>query len=150
MGDKNAPKRNQTGYFHFLNAHREQIKSENPGIGVADIARKGGEMWKACEDRTEWEEKAKEDKVRYEKEMAEYKEKLAERGEDPETPPKKKKSSSKSPASSKPKPKSTPSKTDNAKFKSAEYIEDDFSSSDDDDGDKKPKATAKSDSDDYD
>ena len=59
--------------------------------------------------------------------------------------PKKKKSSSKS--SSKPKSKGTPSKVDNAKFKSAEYIEDDFSSSDSD-GDSKPKKSkAKSDSD---
>ena len=44
--DPNAPKRPQTAYFLWLNQHREQIKEENPGISITDIAKKGGEMWK--------------------------------------------------------------------------------------------------------
>lgn len=30
----------------WLNANRERIKSENPGISVTEISKKAGEMWK--------------------------------------------------------------------------------------------------------
>ena len=74
--DKNAPKRGMSAYFFFMNAKREQIKEENPGINFLDIGKKSAEMWKVLEDKSEWEEKAKQDKVRYEKEKAEYDEKM--------------------------------------------------------------------------
>jgi len=149
--DSNAPKRNLSAYFHYLADHREQIKEENPGIALTEITKKAGEMWAKVEDKTTWEEKAREDKERYERENKEYQAMVKERGdvEEPETPKKKKKktTSSTSKASSS-KSKGTPSKTDNSKFKSAEYVEDDFSSSDDDNEEKKPKETkSKSDSD---
>lgn len=30
----------------WLNASRERIKSENPGISVTEISKKAGEMWR--------------------------------------------------------------------------------------------------------
>lgn len=46
------PKRPMSAYMLWLNSAREQIKSENPGLKVTDIAKKGGEMWRAMKDKT--------------------------------------------------------------------------------------------------
>lgn len=50
MTDK--PKRPMSAYMLWLNSAREQIKSENPGMKVTDIAKKGGEIWKSMKDKT--------------------------------------------------------------------------------------------------
>jgi len=60
------PKRGQSSYFLWMNANRDDIKKENPEFGIGDIAKKAGELWKALSDKSEWEEKAAEDKKRYE------------------------------------------------------------------------------------
>merc|ERR1711976_753780 len=70
------PKRNQSSYMIWMNANREKIKAQTDG-GIADIAKKAGELWKAMEDKSEWEEKAAEEKRRYE---AEYKKWLEDGG----------------------------------------------------------------------
>jgi len=70
------PKRNQSSYMIWMNANREKIKAQTDG-GIAEIAKKAGELWKAMEDKSEWEEKAAEEKKRYE---AEYKKWLEEGG----------------------------------------------------------------------
>lgn len=44
--DAGAPKRPMSAYMLWLNANRERIKSENPGISVTEISKKAGEMWK--------------------------------------------------------------------------------------------------------
>lgn len=138
--DKNAPKRPMSAYMLFLNSNREKIKADNPGIAFTDIAKKGAELWKNVGDAKEkWENLAKEAKVRYEKEMKEYKEKLKESGGAP-SPAKKSKS-----IKDMMKKKETPKKEgDNTKFKSKEYIEtdDDSSSSDDDDATEKKSSPA--------
>lgn len=36
----------------YLNSNRDKIKSENPGIAVTDIAKKGGEMWRDLKDKS--------------------------------------------------------------------------------------------------
>jgi hypothetical protein len=36
----------------YLNANRDKIKSDNPGIAVTDIAKKGGEMWRDLKDKS--------------------------------------------------------------------------------------------------
>lgn len=36
----------------WLNDTREQIKSDNPGIKVTEIAKKGGEMWRELTDKS--------------------------------------------------------------------------------------------------
>lgn len=50
MGDK--PKRPLSAYMLWLNSTREQIKRENPGIKVTEIAKKGGELWRAMKDKS--------------------------------------------------------------------------------------------------
>ncbi|XP_016414406.1 FACT complex subunit SSRP1-like [Sinocyclocheilus rhinocerous] len=52
--DPGAPKRPMSAYMLWLNASRERIKSENPGISVTEISKKAGEMWKQLsKDRKE-------------------------------------------------------------------------------------------------
>jgi len=66
------PKRGQSSYFLWMNANRDDIKKENPEFGIGDIAKKAGELWKALSDKSEWEEKAAEDKKRYEVEYKKW------------------------------------------------------------------------------
>ncbi|XP_077299618.1 high mobility group protein D [Arctopsyche grandis] len=63
------PKRPMSAYMLWLNSAREQIKSENPGLKVTDIAKKGGEMWRAMKDKTVWEDKAAKAKEQYTKDL---------------------------------------------------------------------------------
>ncbi|CAB1428516.1 unnamed protein product [Pleuronectes platessa] len=74
--DPGAPKRPMSAYMIWLNASRERIKSENPGISITEISKKAGEMWRQIEkeDKEEWEAKAGEAKKQYEKAKNEYKE----------------------------------------------------------------------------
>ncbi|KAF4094216.1 hypothetical protein AMELA_G00010440 [Ameiurus melas] len=74
--DAGAPKRPMSAYMLWLNANRERIKSENPGISVTEISKKAGEMWKQIDKsrKEEWDKKAEEAKKQYERAMKEYKE----------------------------------------------------------------------------
>lgn len=134
--DENAPKRATTAFMIWLNENREQIKKENPGITVTEIAKKGGELWSEMKDKSVWEEKAGKEKERYTKEMEAYKAagggKASTAGGSGEK--RKKKKSSTSPAK-------TTSTTigSGAGFKSKEYISDDSSS----DGGKKKKKVSR-------
>merc|ERR1719237_1117160 len=56
-----------------MNATRDSIKGDNPGMSIGEIAKKAGELWKGLGDKSEWEEKAAEDKKRYEAEMEKWK-----------------------------------------------------------------------------
>lgn len=66
------PKRPLSAYMIWLNSEREQIKKENPGIKVTEIAKKGGELWRAMKDKTEWENKAAKAKEDYGKMLKEF------------------------------------------------------------------------------
>lgn len=46
------PKRPLSAYMLWLNEQRESIKKENPGIKVTEIAKKGGELWRAMKDKS--------------------------------------------------------------------------------------------------
>lgn len=46
------PKRPLSAYMLWLGEKREQIKRENPGIKVTEVAKKGGEMWRALKDKS--------------------------------------------------------------------------------------------------
>lgn len=46
------PKRPLSAYMLWLNSAREQIKKENPGIKVTEIAKRGGELWRAMKDKS--------------------------------------------------------------------------------------------------
>lgn len=72
--DKDAPKRGMSGYMFFMNANRERYKQEHPGAKVTEIGKFAGEEWRTmdAEAKAPWEEKAKADKERYEREMKEY------------------------------------------------------------------------------
>jgi structure-specific recognition protein 1 len=75
--DPNAPKKAQSAYMIWMNTQgRNQAKAENPDLkSIGDIGKQCGLMWKemGAETKATWEAKAKEDKGRYDKEMAEYK-----------------------------------------------------------------------------
>lgn len=66
------PKRPLSAYMLWLNETREQIKKENPGSKVTDIAKRGGELWRAMKDKSEWEQKAIKMKEEYNKAVKEY------------------------------------------------------------------------------
>ncbi|CAJ0928105.1 unnamed protein product [Ranitomeya imitator] len=74
--DPAAPKRPMSAYMLWLNASREKIKSENPGISITDLSKKAGEIWKGMgkDKKEEWDRKAEEAKRDYEKAMKEYNE----------------------------------------------------------------------------
>lgn len=50
MSDK--PKRPLSAYMLWLNSARESIKRENPGIKVTEVAKRGGELWRAMKDKS--------------------------------------------------------------------------------------------------
>lgn len=50
MADR--PKRPLSAYMLWLNENREQIKRENPGIKVTEIAKRGGELWRGLKDKS--------------------------------------------------------------------------------------------------
>lgn len=145
--DTGAPKRPMTAYFLWLNAHREQIKEDNPGISITEISKKAGEMWRNLTDKSEWERKNVEAKAKYEEEITAWKEAG---NEVPTITRKSKAVKTKSSDSKKaPAPKKSPKKSigstsggggggGGAGFKSKEYVED--SSSSDDEKPSKPKS----------
>jgi|UniRef100_A0A914P2H0 structure-specific recognition protein 1 len=69
--DPNAPKRALTAYFIWLQENREAIKK--PGMSATQVAKAAGALWRELSDKSKWEKKAEEDKKRYERENAEYK-----------------------------------------------------------------------------
>lgn len=44
--DPNAPKRPLSAYMLWLNANRDKIRSDCPGMSVTDVSKKAGELWK--------------------------------------------------------------------------------------------------------
>lgn len=66
------PKRPLSSYMIFLNGQREQIKRENPGIKITEIAKRGGELWRALEDKSVWHKEAAEAKDRYTQLMIQF------------------------------------------------------------------------------
>ncbi|XP_055595310.1 mobility group protein 1A-like [Uranotaenia lowii] len=89
------PKRPLSAYMLWLNSAREQIKKENPGIKVTEIAKKGGELWRGMKDKTEWENKAAKMKDEYNKAVQEFERNGGSKGGD------KKKKGAKKPAGKK-------------------------------------------------
>ncbi|XP_063225071.1 FACT complex subunit Ssrp1 [Bacillus rossius redtenbacheri] len=137
--DENRPKRAPSAYMLWLNATRESIKADNPGISVTEIAKKGGELWRELKDKSEWEAKAAKAKEEYTEAMKEYK---ASGGGAAD--PAKKKEAKKEPKEAKRKESSAAksSSSPQKNVKSKEYISDDDSSSDDEAAKKKPTKPA--------
>jgi hypothetical protein len=73
--DPNAPKRNQSSFFLYSNATRNDVKAANPSAKFGEIAQIISRHFKALpeEERAYWDEKAAQDKIRYQREMEVYK-----------------------------------------------------------------------------
>jgi len=69
-----APKQPLSGYVHFLNERRESVRGENPDITFSDLSKKLAAEWSALAepDKNKYNEMAKRDKDRYDKEFSEY------------------------------------------------------------------------------
>jgi len=69
-----APKQPLSGYVHFLNERRESVRAENPDITFSDLSKKLAAEWSALGEtqKTKYNEMAKLDKERYDKEFTEY------------------------------------------------------------------------------
>lgn len=69
-----APKQPLSGYVHFLNERRESVRSENPDITFSDLSKKLAAEWSALAEgeKNKYNELAKRDKDRYDKEFADY------------------------------------------------------------------------------
>lgn len=48
--DPNKPKQPLSSYMRFVNEKRSEIKEDNPGCGIGEVAKIAGKMWKALED----------------------------------------------------------------------------------------------------
>jgi len=101
--DPNAPKGAATSFMLFANATRPQLKEENSALSVPELGKALGVKWKelADDEKEAWKEKAAGDKVRYDREMAEYKEYKANNPDLAASPPKKKQKSKAAPKPSK-------------------------------------------------
>lgn len=136
--DENKPKRAPSAYMLWFNENREKIKTDNPGISFTDIAKKGGELWKNLDDKSEWDKRAAKMKEEYLEAMSEYKAsgKAAAAKEKSEGKEKKTKASSKKAVE-----KSPEKRGSGGAYISKEFIESDSSS--DSDAKSKPSGNKK-------
>lgn len=66
------PKRPMSAYLMWLNSARQKIKADFPGLKVTEVAKKGGEIWRGMEDKSEWEAKAAKAKEQYTKDLESF------------------------------------------------------------------------------
>ncbi|TNN08017.1 High mobility group protein isoform 2 [Schistosoma japonicum] len=71
--DPSMPKRSWSAFFFFCDAFRSKIRSEHPDWKVSDIAKELGRRWEECSDKEKYEQRAQNDKLRYEQDMQKYK-----------------------------------------------------------------------------
>lgn len=59
----------RSAFFIFCSEKRPEVKAQNPGFGIGDIAKKLGELWNntSSEDKLPFEKKASKLKEKYEK-----------------------------------------------------------------------------------
>lgn len=70
-----APKRFKSSYIMFFMAKQQEIKADlGQGASVGDVSKQSSDRWKKLspEERAVWDQKAKEDKERYNLEKASY------------------------------------------------------------------------------
>ena len=69
--DPNAPKKPFTPYFLFLMENRARITK---AVGTKEALKAAGNEWRALPNQQKemWNQRAEEDKNRYERELAEY------------------------------------------------------------------------------
>ena len=73
--DPNQPKRPLSGFFFFCQKVRPKFRAEEPKATLGDLAKKLGAAWRKLSDaeKAPYEDMARKDKKRYEKEMEVYK-----------------------------------------------------------------------------
>lgn len=91
--DPNQPKRAMTAYMLFSQEKRTQIKNDHPDVGFGQVGKLLGEAWAVVPEgeKKKYNELAAKDKIRYQKEMATYKEEHPESSDEEERPAKKRK-----------------------------------------------------------
>lgn len=91
--DPNQPKRAMTAYMLFSQEKRTQIKNDHPDVGFGQVGKLLGEAWAALPEggKKKYNELAAKDKIRYQKEIATYKEEHPESSDEEEKPAKKRK-----------------------------------------------------------
>jgi hypothetical protein len=72
--DPNAPKRPRSSYILFSSDNRSDVKSDNPDMSATEITKEVARLWRDADEdvKSEYKEKALEDKKRYEEEMENY------------------------------------------------------------------------------
>ncbi|CEP07987.1 hypothetical protein [Parasitella parasitica] len=75
--DPNAPKRPLSSYMLYSQSVRADVVKKNPKLSSVDVARLIGEMWNALSDKEKqpFSKAAEKEKIRFQKEMAEYEKK---------------------------------------------------------------------------
>ena len=75
-GDHKKPKSKMSAYAFFVQTCREEPKKKNPEVPVnfAEFSKKCSERWKTMseKEKSKFDEMAKADKVRYDREMKDY------------------------------------------------------------------------------
>lgn len=73
--DANSPKRNKSPYLFFCEETRTKISKQSPELSMTDVSKELGKTWRALSeaDKRKYQKMADEDKVRYERELAAYK-----------------------------------------------------------------------------
>ena len=72
--DPNAPKGAKNAYIIFCADNRNQVKTDNPEMNAKEIISELARLWKEADEdvKAEYQEKATEDKKRYQEEMSDY------------------------------------------------------------------------------
>ena len=77
--DKEKPRRAKTSYLCFCEVNRATVANQNPDLNNKQLMEKLGEMWnsiKNTDDAKQYVETADKDKMRYENEMKEFRDKF--------------------------------------------------------------------------
>nr|VZI47857.1 unnamed protein product [Spirometra erinaceieuropaei] len=72
--DPGMPKRSWSAFFFFCDEYRPRIREAHPDWKVSEIAKELGKRWEGCTDKSSYELRAQNDKLRYEEDMRKYKE----------------------------------------------------------------------------
>jgi len=72
--DPRAPKRNMSAFLFYSNVRRHDVKKAHPNLSFSEIAKVLSEMWRLAptEEKREYIEKARVDKIRYFREKKAY------------------------------------------------------------------------------
>lgn len=78
--DPNKPKRSKSGFMFYCDEHRppllQKAKKGGKKVNIGEISKALGKSWGKLKNKSKYEKLAAADKERYEKEIAEYNEKL--------------------------------------------------------------------------